>query len=1048
MVGEPEIEIRVLGRFCVRCRGEEIPNEAFGGRLPRRLLRVLATELDHVVPRDVLIDALWPRRAPADPDGNLNVLVNRARRALGRTDAIQTATGGYRLAAERCRLDVQEFRRLRAEGCAAVDRGEPAIGMARLLAALELWGEPLPEDMYEEWAQPVRRELSDLHQSAIETAAAAALLVHQPQQAASLARQALDHDPLREQVHLLLVRALAASGERAGALAALGRLRRVLDAELGIEVCDEAIELERQLLGGTSASPPGARSSARHDRPERFVGRQHELEVLCGLAPGSRRVAVVRGEAGSGKSSLLAETVRRTRLPAILTRAFLPESATPWALARTLLDEVLDHDISAVGQLPDASSRALAELVLPELSTNAASAVHLEEETRRALAMEGAIRLLESAASEGALLVVDDLQWADATSLELLALAAARIADLVIVVAHRPLVDDGHVSSFLTDLHRLEPVVSIDVGRLQVGEIAELTGDPELAQVLADESDGTPFAVCEALAQLRTNGAFDVAPAVQRTPEQRRSLHDAARLAAREGKRRSILARVAQESPDCRQLLSLMALLGREASAALLALASDRGQRDVVNDLDRLARAGLARLGDRGWAPAHDIIAQSILENLPRTDRGRLHLFLADALEHVVCEPGERALHLLGAGDEGAAAAFAHAARMQLDRHAHQEAGRLADLGFEAVADAPTRRQLLAIRADTRAHQGDLRGARADLREALAGTEPGPLRSSLLARSARLAMSAGDVHQAGHLVDLALLEAADDARARAEALALGAIVDMNTRTDERAETRAAEALAHYEQLGDAGGAADILDARAMATFLNGDIRGGIKAFEHVAQLFDSSGNLLRVVTPRSTRGHGLVFLGEPAQGLAETERALEVARTLGHRESQAYALWHRSEAQSALGRTGEALESAHEALRLAEQVGHRGWTATGWRAIGLALACSGEHEAALEAFGESLAVGEAVPLFCCWAHARMSLACVELGDLEAAAEHARLAVAVGPPLGQYEARLARAVVATLRDEETADQLVATAHRRAVERGHLVSADALLALRRG
>ncbi|MGH2708434.1 MAG: AfsR/SARP family transcriptional regulator, partial [Actinomycetota bacterium] len=77
------IEIHLLGHFSVRRGGEEIPPAAFHGRLVRTLVRILATRRGTFVPRDVLIEALWPATSPANPDLNLNVTINRARRALG-----------------------------------------------------------------------------------------------------------------------------------------------------------------------------------------------------------------------------------------------------------------------------------------------------------------------------------------------------------------------------------------------------------------------------------------------------------------------------------------------------------------------------------------------------------------------------------------------------------------------------------------------------------------------------------------------------------------------------------------------------------------------------------------------------------------------------------------------------------------------------------------------------------------------------------------------------------------------------------------------------
>jgi hypothetical protein len=95
--------------------------------------------------------------------------------------------------------------------------------------------------------------------------------------------------------------------------------------------------------------------------------------------------------------------------------------------------------------------------------------------------------------------------------------------------------------------------------------------------------------------------------------------------------------------------------------------------------------------------------------------------------------------------------------------------------------------------------------------------------------------------RAANLVELAVVEAADDPAARARALATSAIIDMNLERRARAESRYKEALTLFEQVGDARGVADILDARAMAVFLDGDMGTAVDAFDRVAQLFVDSG---------------------------------------------------------------------------------------------------------------------------------------------------------------------------------------------------------------
>lgn len=206
--------------------------------------------------------------------------------------------------------------------------------------------------------------------------------------------------------------------------------------------------------------------------------------------------------------------------------------------------------------------------------------------------------------------------------------------------------------------------------------------------------------------------------------------------------------------------------------------------------------------------------------------------------------------------------------------------------------------------------RGDPASARKDLRRAVAVSSSGADRCRLLARLARLASGADDMGRAAALVEMALAEAGNDQAARADALYTAALIDMNMDQQSRAETRLAEALTMFEQLGHSRGVADILDGRAMKQFLDGDVTGSIDAFGRVAALFLDVGDLLRVVTPRSMRGHALVFAGKPVGGLPHNDAALDLARTLGHADGEALAMWQRSEALTALGRLDEAVASA------------------------------------------------------------------------------------------------------------------------------------------
>src|SRR5690349_11753397 len=89
------IRIRLLGRFAVEHDGREIALASFGGRLARRLLRLLALRRGTLVPKDLIAGVLWPDDPPADPAGNIEVLVSRIRRAMGDRSLIRMGPGGY-----------------------------------------------------------------------------------------------------------------------------------------------------------------------------------------------------------------------------------------------------------------------------------------------------------------------------------------------------------------------------------------------------------------------------------------------------------------------------------------------------------------------------------------------------------------------------------------------------------------------------------------------------------------------------------------------------------------------------------------------------------------------------------------------------------------------------------------------------------------------------------------------------------------------------------------------------------------------------------------
>ncbi len=1043
-----EIEVQLLGRFLVRRSGDEVPATSFGGRLVRVLIRLLVTRRGSFVSLDVLAEALWPERMPADPVANLRVLVQRARAALGDPALIVTGPGGYSFAAGGdCEADTEIFLARVKAGQDHLAAGLAGVALRDFLSAVDLWGEPLAEDAYEEWAQEARGALGRAYLQALDSGAEAALSVRDPGQAVALAERAVAREPLRETATLLLARALAASGDQVGALRAVDSLRQRLSEEVGLPPSAEVLALETrlqrgELVGEISRRPVAPAAHAAFEGLN-FVGRDEELQMVSSAFRGSEPGTVlVAGPAGAGKSRLVAEVVGHSELPVIAVRAFLPERNEPWGLARAVLREALALDLEAARAIPDRAAQALADVV-PELEElRPIGSGVMDPESRRALALEAGARVLGAATGKGAVVVVDDLQWADATSLGLLGLAARRTPQAGLLLAYRPeeVVVDGPVDHFLDEIRSVRaPVVEVPVGPLSPEAISALFVDAEVASAVFDETDRSPLAVAETVRGLSSEGTIEL-EARGRWASCRSDAAHRAREVARAGQRQAIATRAERHPPDRKELLRLLALLGREAPARIFARATQTAEAHVLDGLDSLARSGLARLGDGGWATAHDIIGEVVAERLDRAESGRLHQLLARAVEAEGGDPAEVARHLAGAGDRAAAAAaYSDAARQRLMQFAGGESKQLADAGLELEPDPELRARLLRTRAEARTLRGELVGARDDLRAALPSIPRGSDRCRVVAHIAEITSALDDYVQAGELIELALAEAGDDRRARAEALAIAAFLDANRMEIDRGEARAAEALALFEELGEPAGVASVADLRAMACFLRGRLTEAGELFDRAARLYLDTGQLMKVGTPRVMRAWMLMVSGRVEEGLEEAEGALELERSLGQAEGEAAGLWIRSEILCVLGRIEEAQSDARAGLALSRETGNREALSVTHRCMAHCCRARGDLDGAETALREALEIGAVLPLQLRVNGAFLASVLIERGNLDEAARYATAAVSGAVGLAEFEGRLVLAEVALARGDPGAEQLAAEALSLADAGGYLLSA---------
>ncbi|MEU4564475.1 BTAD domain-containing putative transcriptional regulator [Actinoplanes sp. NPDC023936] len=313
------IRVGVLGPVELTRDGVPIP---LTGMPQRVLLARLALAGGRPVSVAELIDALWEGEPPDNALGNLHSYVSRLRRHTG-GDVIRRESGGYRLAltsddhaGDGDGLDVDRVERLIARA-----RHQPAdLAAATLAAALDVWrGDPLSDvadrlafapdvARLAEWRRHLREECLDRR---IDAGWAAEAL---PEiEALALA------EPLRERPHLLLMRALHATGRTPEALAVVRAYRERMSADYGLDPSPAMIDMQRRIL----EEDPGSHRRARPRSADRFFGRTAELTAIR-TALDTDRVITLIGPGGVGKTRLMTEALSGDELVVELAERSVP----------------------------------------------------------------------------------------------------------------------------------------------------------------------------------------------------------------------------------------------------------------------------------------------------------------------------------------------------------------------------------------------------------------------------------------------------------------------------------------------------------------------------------------------------------------------------------------------------------------------------------------------------------------------------------------------------------------------------------------------------
>lgn len=932
--------------------------------------------------RDTLATLFWPEYDQTHARATLRRTLSSLHKALG-SDCltIERETIGMRPSAE-LRLDVDEFHRRLAEsqthGHAAYD--VCAACLAPLAAAVALYRDDFmagfslrDSPAFDDWQffqrEAYRREVA----SALARLTRGYSAESRFDTAIDTARQWLALDRLHEPAHRSLMRLYAWSGRRAAALRQYRECVQALDQELGVAPLDATVRLYEAIKDNRTPAPPAratamatrarrtapaaspataatesatdsrfaAGTPSAPSRPYPLVGRSAEWETLMSAFAGVRadgQVIALEGEAGIGKTRLAEEFVARAHergAASLAARCYPGESGLAYAPVAALLHAALTSEDSArrLGELPESWLREAARLV-PELERvhpGLAPAPPLDSPGAQSHFFEG-LRQVLFAAIQGAtpgVLLVDDVQWADGASLDVLTYLARRLhgAPVCLLLTWRSAETSGRqqVRQLLAEAQRAGAATTIALSRLSepaARELLRASASPSIpadtAKRLYEETEGLPYFLVE---YMRALSKGTVTPAERSWP-------------IPGGIRDLLRGRLRDMSDTSAQVIAAGAVIGRSFDFETAREVSGRSEEETIEALEELVGQGLIReqcgtpLTALSYDFSHEKLRSLVYEETSLARRRLLHRRTARALAGVARQRrqgsgslGQIAHHHELGGDLAAAA-----------EHYKQAGERAKALYANVEALAHLRKALALGHPDTAGLHEDIGNVETILADYAAALESyqAALAASAPEAAARLEHKLGNVYarqgdwrQAQHHFEAALarLGASGASGARARVYA-----DWSLVARRRGQLDQAWQLANQaKEL-----AASAQDGRALAQAHNmlgvlassrGDVQSAAGYLERSLALAEEVDDVGARAAALNNLALALSSLGETAQAIAHAEAALALYAAQGDRHHEAALHGNLADLLHAAGRSDDARDHVKQAVSIYAEIG-------------------------------------------------------------------------------------------------------------------------------
>ena len=716
------------------------------------------------------------------------------------------------------------------------------------------------------------------------------------------------------------------------------------------------------------------------DESAPLIGRDAELGELSrhwqDASAGRRRVVVLVGDPGIGKTRLAAEFCRGAHAQGglVLLGRCYEESLSPYQpFVEALRDYVSQTSIDELRLQLGPHRPTLAKLV-PELLGQGHEIGYTATESpdrEQFLLFEAVASLLRAASEEHPLiLVLDDLHWADAPTMQLLrhlVRTTEQVRLLILGNYRESEVDDEHpLGRALAELRRARALASISLAGLGEEQVVALiasrvgqSAPPAVARSIAERTEGNPFFVEELLRDASSDEGWSDTLARIELPQ---SVKDV------------LLRRLRRLDETCRRVLAIAAVAGREFTLELVERVAAMPAEEVAESLEDAIAARIVEEADSigRYSFAHALIRETIYEQLSRTRRAQLHRIIGEAIEsnlgkRAVDSASELAYHFSEAGDAPRAygyhaiAAGAAGRVYAVEPALAHYAGALeaaAELGLEPDRD-PALRNLLLQRGRMRTRTGD--DATDDFERALDGARRSGDRViemetlnelGIMQLRSNLGAAAASQNAA-----LEIARELGDTAAETNALDRLAVTCSHLLEFDRALELGERALALARGTGDPLVAGRAMDSIKLAAWQIGDLSRLEELTSELEPLWRERGDLWYMQWTLLEGGFVPIARArwdEAAQRLAD---AAAINRRIQDRLAEMLILdalcWlHRSH-----GEYEEALTAGGKAVALCADVGWEGWAAA---TLGSTLLDLGAAAPAADVLARGLAAGERI----------------------------------------------------------------------------------------